>query len=177
MPQLLPEIFRSIFTFVREEQGLRQLTDISSVCKTWRDIAQPVLWSHVVLDNDTVHRFIDSNVNATDTLNSVRSVTLHIQVISSSTPSEYNANTLELYKLHSSPSSRTLDQNIGQFSNLILPKLSTLESFSLFVDAPALGEARQRISRFDIGSWLNISVLGHLLRGIPASCTSLELEY
>jgi hypothetical protein len=176
MPQLLPEILRSIFTFVREEQGLRPLTDLSSVCKAWRDVAHSVLWSTVVLDNNTLQKFIESNVNATDKLNGVRSVTLHIQVISSLTTSEDDANTLELYKLHGSPSSRTLNQNIEQFSNSILPKLSSLESFSLFVGAPALDETRQRISRFDIGFWLNISVLGHLLRSLPASCTSLELD-
>jgi hypothetical protein len=176
MARLLPEVLRTIFSTIREEQGLRPLTDLSSVCKAWRDVAHSVLWLHVVLDNDTLQKFIESNVNATDNLNGVRSVTLHVQVISSLTPSEYDANTLEIYKLHGAPNSRTLNQNIGQFSNLILPKLSSLESFSLFVDAPALDEARQRITRFDIGFWLNISVLGHLLRSLPASCTSLELD-
>jgi hypothetical protein len=176
MARLLPEILRTVFSMIREEQGLCVLTDLSSVCKAWRDIAQSVLWSHVVLDNDTLQKFIEKYTNAADKLKIVRSVTLHIQVISSLPPSEYDADTLELYKLHGSPKSRTLNQNIGQFSNSILPKLSSLESFSFFVDAPALDEARQRINPWDIGFWLDISVLGHLLRSLPTSCSSLELE-
>jgi hypothetical protein len=176
MTRILPEILRTIFTLVREERGLRALTDISAVCKTWRDVALPVLWSHVVLNNDTLQNFVENHANSTHQLSFVRSMTLHIQVITSLHPSEYDNDTFESYKLHGSPKSRTLNQNIEQFSNLILAKLMSLESFSLFVDAPALDEARQRINRFDIGFWLDMSVLGHLLRSLPASCTSLELE-
>jgi hypothetical protein len=175
MAQLPPDILRAIFIIVREEEGLGTLTKISQVCRLWWEVVEPVLLAHVVLDNDTLAKFTEYRTNASDQLKIVRSVTLHIQVIASLHPSEYDADTLELYKLHGSPKSRTLNQNIGRFSNLILPKLSSLKSFSIFIDAPALDEARQRIYH-DIGFWLDISVLGHLLRSLPAYCTSLELE-
>jgi hypothetical protein len=176
MPRLPPDILRAIFIVVREEEGLGTLTNISQVCRLWWEVVEPILLAHVVLDNVTLQKFIENYTNATDKLKIVRSVTLHIQVISSLPLSEYDADTLELYKQHGSPKSRTLNQNIGQFSNRILPKLSSLGSFSVFVDAPALDEARQRINPYDIGFWLDISLLGHLLRCLPASCTSLELE-
>jgi hypothetical protein len=176
MAQLPPDILRAISIIVREEEGLGTLTKISQVCRLWWEVVEPVLLAHVVLDNVTLSKFIEHHTNASDQLKIVRSVTLHIQVIASLHPSEYNADTLESYKLHGSPKSRTLNQNIGRFSNSILPKLSSLESFSFFVDAPALDEARQRINPYDIGFWLDISVLGHLLRSLPASCSSLELE-
>jgi hypothetical protein len=175
MPQLPPDILRAIFVVVREEEGLSTLTKISQVCRLWWEVVEPVLLAHVVLDNDTLAKFIEHHTDASDQLKIVRSVTLHIQVIASLHPSEYDADTFELYKLHGSPKSRTLNQNIGRFSNLILPKLSSLKSFSIFVGAPALDEARQRIYH-DIGFWLDISVMGHLLRSLPAPCTSLELE-
>jgi hypothetical protein len=176
MPQLPPEILNAIFIAVREDQGLSTLTKISQVCRLWWEVVEPVLLAHVVLDNDTLAKFTEHRTNASDQLKIVRSVTLHIQAITSSHPSEYDEDTLELYRLHGSPKSRTLNQNIGRFSNLILPKLSSLKSFSIFVDAPALDEARQRIDPYEIGFWLDISLLGHLLRCLPASCTSLELE-
>jgi hypothetical protein len=176
MPQLPPEILRAIFIVIREEEGLSTLTKISQVCRLWWEVVEPVLSAHVVLDNDTLAKFTEHRTNASDKLKVVRSVTLHIQVIASLHPSEYDADTIELYTLYGSPKSRTLNQNIGRFSNLILPKLSSLRSFSIFVDAPALDEARQRINPWDIGFWLDIAVLGHLLRSLPASCSSLELE-
>jgi hypothetical protein len=176
MARLLPEILRTVFSMIREEQGLCVLTDLSSVCKAWRDVAQPVLWSHLVLDNNTLQDFVESHEDAIDNLRFVRSVTLHIQVITSLHPSEYDEVTLESYSLHGSPKTRDLHRNIGQFTNLILPKLSSLESFSFFVDAPEIDGACQRVNRHDIGFSLDAAVLGHLLRSLPASCTSLELE-
>jgi hypothetical protein len=78
MARLLPEILRTVFSMIREEQGLCVLTDLSSVCKAWRDVAQPVLWSHLVLDNNTLQDFVESHEDAIDNLRFVRSVTLHI---------------------------------------------------------------------------------------------------
>jgi hypothetical protein len=177
MLHIPPEILRTISTLVREEQGLRVLTDLSSVCKVWRDVAQPVLWSHVILNNDTLQSFIENHENVTDKLKVVRSITLHIEVITLALPiSQYEAATLKSYEKHGSPKSQSLHQNIGQFSDLISPKLSSLESFSFFVDAPPVDEACQRINPYDIGFWLETAVLGRLLRSLPASCTSLELD-
>jgi hypothetical protein len=177
MAQMLPENLRTIFTLLREEQGLRVLTDLSSVCRAWRDIAQPLMWSHVVLNTDTLDNFIKKHENATDKLASVRSVTLHIEVISLALPiSQYDVDTLESYRLHGSPKSQKLHRDIEKLSDLILPKLTSLQSLSFFVDAPPVDEARQRINPNDDGFWLNTAILGYMLRNIPASCTSLELD-
>jgi hypothetical protein len=177
MPQLLPEILRSTFTLIREEQGLRPLTDISCVCKAWRDIAQPVLWSHVVLNNDTLQNLVESDGNEPDKLNAVRSVTLHIQVIAlTSHRSQYDVDTLESYNLHGSPGTRSLHRSIEKFTNWISPKLTSLLSFSLFVDAPPTDEAGYRINHNDDGFWLETAILGRLLKSLPTSCTSLELD-
>lgn len=177
MLQIPPEILRTIFTLIREEQGLRVLTDISSVCKAWRDSAQSVLWSHVVLDNDTLQSFINGHANTTDKLKVIRSVTLRIRVISLALPrSQYDVDTLEAYQLHGCPKSQILHRNIERFSNLISPKLTSLESFSFFVDAPPLNEAHQRINADDDNFWLETAILGRLLESLPASCISLELD-
>jgi len=174
MLQIPPEILRTVFTLIREELGLRILVDLSSVCKAWRDIAQPVLWSHVVLNNNTLPDFIESHANATDKLKTVRSLTLHIQVITLTLPrSQYDSDTLESYESHGCPKSQTLHRSIERFSNLISPKLASLESFSFFVNAPSVDE---EVIPADDGFWLEPAILGRLLRSLPASCTSLELE-
>jgi len=170
MLQIPPEILRTTFTLVREQQGLRVLVDLSSVCKAWRDIAQPVLWSHVVLNNNTFPNFIDSHANATDKLKTVRSLTLHIQVITLTLP---DVDTLESSTSHGCAESQTLHRNIERFSDLISLKLTSLESLSFFVDAPLVNE---EVNAADDGFWLEPAVLGRLLRSLPASCTSLELD-
>ncbi|KAK6007769.1 hypothetical protein QM012_004583 [Aureobasidium pullulans] len=177
MTHILPEVLRTLFTLIREQQGLRVLTHLASVCKAWRDVAQSVLWTHVVLNNDTLENFIKSSESVTDKLKAVRSVTLHIEIITLALPRpEYDIETLESYRSHGSPKTQTLQRNIGQFSCLISPKLTSLESFSLFVDEPPTTAGGHRVNPDDDGFWLEPEVLGSLLRSLPASCTSLELD-
>lgn len=169
MVSLLPELLRTIFTLVREEQGLRVLKNLSLVCKAWRDVAQPVLWSHVVLDNRTLHAFIDQG-HKSGRLEAVRSVTLHIKFIT--LPFPHDSQAFALYRLHGFPQTRILQEDISHFSTSVLPKLTSLSSFSLFLDDVQTAQRRQ----LRVGFRLQTEVLGTLLKNLPASCTSLELD-
>ncbi|CAD0109076.1 unnamed protein product [Aureobasidium uvarum] len=181
MAQLSTEILRTIFILIREEQGLRALIDLSSVCRAWRDVAQPVLWSHVVLTNDTLEAFVDNYKDASERLETVRSVTFQVEVITLTLP-HFDPDAFALYRLHGFPQNQTLLKAIDRFSTLILPKLTSLDFLSLFVDDPPIipFQERHRVEnagvQLRIGFRLQTEVLGFLLRNLPASCTSLELD-
>lgn len=177
MAQLLPEILRTIFILVREEQGLSALTRFSTVSKLWQEVADPVLWSHVVLNNDTLQSFSKNHKSASDKLKTVRSVTLHIQVVAFTySPSETDR--IEPLRLHGCPQTQILQQDIDQFSTFVLPRLEFLDSFSLFVHShkEELPEAENNLFVSWLGFRLQTEVLGRLLKSLPASCSSLELD-
>ncbi|KAG2162290.1 hypothetical protein VTO58DRAFT_106232 [Aureobasidium pullulans] len=173
MTHLLPEILRTVFTLVREEYGLDVLKNISSVCKLWREIAQPVLWSHLVLSNDTIQKFTQIHEDPSDRLELVRSATLQIEVITSTFP-ENDPNLQEFYRLHGFPRTHDLHQGLNGFITSILPNLKALISLSVFVSHPSW--TKDDTSWYPTGFRLQTEVLGQLLRSLPASCRDLELD-
>ncbi|THY76276.1 hypothetical protein D6C86_05220 [Aureobasidium pullulans] len=178
MVHILPDVLSTIFSLVREEQSLHALSELSTVCRLWRDIAQPVLWSHLVLTADGLQLLVENVGRASDKLKMVRSVTLHIEVITSTSVttlrSQYDPDMWESDRLYGFPQTRALQQIIDRFTITILPKLVSLASFSVFVTSPSASEDDHTPN--SIGFRLQTEVLGRLLRALPASCESLELD-
>lgn len=156
---------------MREEEGLGMVTKVAPVCKLWHEIAQPVLMAHVVLYNDTLTKFMDNHADMPSRLRTIRSLTLHIQVLPSTT-AQRERNLQESYRLHGYTQTQTLERNLKRFISSTLPQLTSLTCVSVFVDPTLHRGSLAEIAGFR----LRPEILGCLLRALPRSCTSLELD-
>lgn len=75
MAKLAPELLRIIFGILKGRTSRQEVTSLLLVCKTWREVVQPVVWASVSLANSSLETFVAA-------LESFDSVCTHIRVLS-----------------------------------------------------------------------------------------------
>ena len=156
MDKLPPEILHDILRRVRnssEKSQLPAFAALQTVCHQWHDLAKPLLWNDIVLDNNTLPLFSSKGCNENYAL--VRSLTIR-GTVDSKTEVAYHAveiATSFLSKVH-------------EMSN-VLPNLTRLESFSLIVqELPVTTGVGRR----------QIKGICRLLDRLPKNCTGIEID-
>jgi F-box-like len=145
-----PEILSSIFTQIREYEGLSALLPSSRVCQRWYPLARSVLWAHVVLTECNLAKFVLNNSIRAESLVLVRSLTVQLQ------PSK-------------AESVMTVP-HLAQLAAIIQESMTKVASFSLTL-SKSLEHPRQPMQYF-----LNRSTVITLLESLPPTCVSLELD-
>ena len=154
MEKLPPEILHDILRRVRNSSNKSQMPAfaLQTVCRKWHDVAKPLLWNHVVLDNSTLPLFLSKEYIENYTV--VRSLTIRGTVA-------HETGTLHL----------AVNIAISFLSNVyklskVLPALSRLESFSLILQGfPITGISPCQVKQ-----------ICHLLDNLPKSCHAIEIE-
>ena len=153
--KLPPEILHDILRRVRNSSNKSQLpafAALQTVCRRWHDLAKPILWSDVVLDNNTLPLFLSKEYNEKYTM--VRSLTVR-GTVASEIETLYLASNIAISFLG----------NVYELSK-ILPDLTRLERFSLILhDFPVTGVRRTRFKQ-----------ICSLLDRLPKSCTAIEID-
>ncbi|KAF2763626.1 hypothetical protein EJ03DRAFT_65562 [Teratosphaeria nubilosa] len=151
--RLPPELLRSIF----ECCNLRphDLTKCILTCKIWHDIAQDVLYEHVALNHQNRTRFVGSR-GPTTTNSKIQ--TLSLQIEDSARRHPYPVST-------GTPATEQLWLDLELLSAR-MKSMTSLKSFSIF--RPSCQSVP--------GFWISYGKLELLLKSLPPSCTSLELD-
>lgn len=169
---LIPKILHTIFHQIREQQGPKGLFSSLQVCKHWKDIANQVLYTNLVLRNDDLAPFNDSCIENAELLSATRSLTLHIQATLHPKQIEDRA-LLESYRKNGFPQTKALETQLLRLGEHVLPRISGLTKFSLFVSVPKV------VERHDldfIGFRIDNKILRVLLQALPQSCVNLEVD-
>ena len=155
MNKLPPEILHDILRRVRNSSNKSQLPAFAAlltVCHQWHDLAQPLLWNDVVLNNNTLPLFLSKEYNKNCTM--IRSLTIR-GTVAPETETLYLAVHIAISFL----------SNVYDLSK-VLPTLSRLESFSLILQGfPITGISVSEIKE-----------ICHVLDSLPKSCTAIEIE-
>ena len=158
MDRLPPEILYDIFRRIRRirnsssKSQLPAFAALQTVCRRWHDLAKPLLWNDVVLDNITLPLFSSEGCNENYAL--VRSLTIRGTV---------DRKTEVVYLAVETATSFL--SNVYELSN-VLPNLTRLESFSLILqDFPVTGVSRCQSKE-----------VCRLLDRLPTSCTAIEMD-
>ena len=153
--KLPPEILHDILRRVRNSSNKSQLSAfaaLQTVCRQWHDVAKPLLWNDIYLDNNTLPLFISKGCNENYAL--VRSLTIR-GTVDPMTEVVYLA--VEI--------ATSFFSNVYELSN-VLPNLTRLESFSLILqNFPVTGVRRCQIKE-----------ICRLLDRLPKNCTAIEID-
>jgi hypothetical protein len=180
MDQLPVEILSDIFQLVKLNSGPSALTACALCCKAWRDIALPVFYRDVVLNNAKLSVFATAfSTGYGGPL--VRSLTLAIdpdedggwpavddrctQTSSDDFDSDDEEAAVRPAKDGSSPSTRYLWRRLKQVFPAI-GSMTKLVSFSLTVTH----------SRAETGFWLPRPLIADFVTRLPATCVDIEID-
>lgn len=175
-PQLdtLPtEVLHNIFQRVRNSSNKSELEDFISLQTTsriFRDIAQPILWIDVVLDNDSLPLFLEQRDSSN--LSFIRSLTILISPFATrDDPQRMPPGIRGPYKYRGDrnvPTTKIVWKRLQTLAKA-LPAMIRLNNFSFRIQ-------ESRIEFPDTNTWLQPGVIKDLIENLNPTCTGLEID-
>ncbi|KAK4698310.1 hypothetical protein P7C70_g7969, partial [Phenoliferia sp. Uapishka_3] len=172
-------------TYTHYRKSLATLSSASLVCKSWKTLAQPLMWRKVRINGQSGSRFIQ----ASPCFGRFRTEELHID--SRNSMENYNPNTdlnalvlglreirtLRVYHIPKWPKDEN-DEACTWLSSSNLKDLKTLTLHMIFTQSvPALPSANFSLTSLDLGPYIDSpSLVNFLFASCSNSLTSLHLN-
>lgn len=173
--EALHDILQRVRTSSTESE-LPHFASLLSCCQLWHNVAKPILWRDVVLDNDSLPLFLATANRANLAL--VRSLTISA---SPSTDWRVKGKPMPTYYVNESVAGRlkrrlypthVMWDHLEKLAE-IMPRMVTMTSFSFcaqHTNLKAVGPLCDHMR-----PWTKFA-LKALLQGLPESCTSIEID-
>ncbi|KAI9798403.1 MAG: hypothetical protein M1833_004797 [Piccolia ochrophora] len=156
--RLPTEVFSNILHQTRYTSTAAAFLPCISVCRHWKEIGETIFWASVVLTHANIAAFLATNLSH---LSLVRSLTVLIEidplVKETLSPRETSEGTRQLWR------------QLGALADLVA-RMVELTTFSLRVVPPS------SITPSTYNFYLRRVDLDRLIRSLPETCTSLELD-
>ncbi|KAI9723352.1 MAG: hypothetical protein M1812_001236 [Candelaria pacifica] len=177
--QRLPrEILARILSIVRNGSTQHGFLDCLLVCHNWQLIGAPHLFTTVVLTNEKLRLFVARDHKWLSLCGK------HVRILSVRISSVWVIHNAEDGKPHLKvpdshadrlASTAALRTHIGALSETIEKHMPLLTCFSLFVDH-SHGSLAMKDNTWDAGFGIGVEELASLVKALPSTCSSLELD-